>query len=116
MSARRVLGIEGALVDHSEMRIAALTSDDVRAHPLKVAGPAALRLGRDRLVDIAGVQEDRLRADEDEPVVLGCKDIERIQQRPTGRRIQRRDVSHRPCRQRWRAEVPRPRPVRDRAP
>ena len=32
-----------------------------------------LRLGRDRLVEIAGVQEDRLRAHEDEPVVLGCK-------------------------------------------
>ena len=29
-------------MDHSEMRIAALTSDDVRAHTLKVAGPAAL--------------------------------------------------------------------------
>lgn len=75
-----------------------------------------LRLGRDRLVDIAGVLEDRLSADEDGHVVLGCKGIERIQQRPTGRRIQRRDVSHCPCRQRWRAEAPRLRPVRDRAP
>jgi hypothetical protein len=46
MSARRVLGIEGALVDHLEMRIAALTSDDVRAHTLKVAGPAALLVAK----------------------------------------------------------------------
>lgn len=46
MSARRVLGIEGALVDHSEMRISALTTDDARAHPLKVAGPAALLVAK----------------------------------------------------------------------
>lgn len=46
MSARRVLGIEGALVDHSQMRIAALTTDDVRAHTLKVADPAALLVAK----------------------------------------------------------------------
>jgi hypothetical protein len=46
MSARRVLGIEGALVDRSEMRIAALTTDDVRTHTLKVAGPAALLVAK----------------------------------------------------------------------
>lgn len=46
MSARRVLGIEGALVDYSEMRIVALTADDARAHTLKVAGPAALLVAK----------------------------------------------------------------------
>lgn len=46
MSTRRVRGIEGALVDHAPMTIAALDVDDDREHQLNVAGPMALLVAK----------------------------------------------------------------------
>lgn len=46
MAARRVYGLEAALVDHSEMLIAAMEAADSRAIVVKVAGPAALFIAK----------------------------------------------------------------------
>ena len=44
--ARRVHGLEPALVDNSWMRIDALTLTDKRVHQIRVAGPAALLIAK----------------------------------------------------------------------
>ena len=41
-AARRAVGLEAALVDHSAMTVAALESSDTRSFDVEVAGPAAL--------------------------------------------------------------------------
>jgi len=46
MATRRVRGIEGALVDHAPMTVAALDPDDTRAGRVNVAGPAALLVAK----------------------------------------------------------------------
>jgi hypothetical protein len=46
MAARRVYGLEAALVDHSEMLIAAIDAADSRALVVKVAGAAALFIAK----------------------------------------------------------------------
>jgi hypothetical protein len=61
--ARRALGLEAALIDHSQMEITALDPLDKRSVQTKVAGPAALLVAklhklRER---IATGREDRLR-------------------------------------------------------
>ena len=53
MSARRVRGIEGALVDHAPMIVTWLEAGDERQHEVLVAGPSALlvaKLHKDRRV------------------------------------------------------------------
>jgi hypothetical protein len=44
--ARRVLGLEAALVDHSSLTIRALSPDDQRSIQAEVAGPAALLVAK----------------------------------------------------------------------
>lgn len=46
MSTRRVRGIEGALVDHAPMAVAALGAEDEREYTIKVAGPSALLVAK----------------------------------------------------------------------
>jgi hypothetical protein len=46
MAARRVYGLEAALVDHSTMRIAAIDAADSRTIVVKVAAPAALFIAK----------------------------------------------------------------------
>jgi len=41
-AARKVLGLEAAVVDHREMDVASLRAGDTRSYRVKVAGPAAL--------------------------------------------------------------------------
>lgn len=45
-SARRVTGLEGALVDHGLRRIEAFEADDDRVREVRVAGPAALLVSK----------------------------------------------------------------------
>jgi hypothetical protein len=42
MAARRVLGLEGALIDNDDMEIGAIDDQDPRRFTVRVAGPAAL--------------------------------------------------------------------------
>jgi hypothetical protein len=44
--ARRALGLEAALIDHSPMTICALSPDDQRSVQSEVAGPAALLVAK----------------------------------------------------------------------
>jgi len=46
MSARRVRGIEGALVDHAPMIVTGLEAGDERQHEIPVAGPSALLVAK----------------------------------------------------------------------
>lgn len=46
MAARRVRGIEGAIVDHAPMTVSALEPDDARRYHINVAGPAALLVAK----------------------------------------------------------------------
>ena len=46
MSARRVRGIEGALVDHAPMIVTGLEAGDERQHEILVAGPSALLVAK----------------------------------------------------------------------
>lgn len=45
-AARRAVGLEAALIDHSTMRIGALEPDDERSFQTEVAGPAALLIAK----------------------------------------------------------------------
>jgi len=45
-AARRAVGLEAAVVDHSPMRVAALAEGDERAWTVEVAGPAALLVAK----------------------------------------------------------------------
>lgn len=56
MVARKAVGLEGTVLDHDLMRVAALHPEDTRAFTVRVAGPAALLVAkihklRDRLVE-----------------------------------------------------------------
>lgn len=61
-AARRALGLEAALVDHSPMNVAALDPADERAIEVEVAGPAALFVAKaHKLHDrVASNRSDRL--------------------------------------------------------
>ena len=66
MIARKAIGLEGAIIDHDLIAIAALDGSDPRRFAVRVAGPAALVVAkvhklRDRL---AGGRADRV-ADKD---------------------------------------------------
>ena len=45
-AARKVLGLEGALVSHNPKKIEALASDDLRSCVIEVARPAALLVAK----------------------------------------------------------------------
>ena len=45
-AARRAVGLEAAIVDHSPIEIRALARDDHRSHTANVAGPAALLVAK----------------------------------------------------------------------
>lgn len=56
MSARKVIGLEGAILDHDLLKVAALDRSDARNFTVRVAGPAALVVAklhklRDRLAE-----------------------------------------------------------------
>lgn len=56
MIARKAVGLEGAILDHNVMDVAALNSSDPRRFTVRVAGPAGLVVAkvyklRDRLAD-----------------------------------------------------------------
>jgi len=56
MIARRAIGLEGSILDHDLMEVAALDGTDSRQFTIRVAGPAALMIAkayklRDRLAD-----------------------------------------------------------------
>jgi hypothetical protein len=61
-AARRVVGLEAALVDHDPMTVAALHPDDTRSIEVEVAGPAALLVAKaHKLHDrVEGERADRL--------------------------------------------------------
>jgi len=68
-TARRVLGLEGALVDHARRRIIALDVADSRAFDIRVAGPAALLVAKVHKIS-ERVESDRRRKDKDALDVL----------------------------------------------
>jgi len=59
-AARRATGLEAAIVDHAQMRIAALTPDDSRAYTVNVAGPAALLVSKLHKISERADTPDRL--------------------------------------------------------
>ncbi len=59
-AARRVAGMEGALVDNAVMTIGALESSDERRVQLRVAGPAALLISKLHKLGDRGATPDRL--------------------------------------------------------
>lgn len=68
-TARRVIGLEGALVDHALRRIIALDAADPRAFDIRVAGPAALLVAKVHKISDR-VASDRRRKDKDALDVL----------------------------------------------
>lgn len=68
-TARRVLGLEGALVDHAQRRVAALDTADARAFDIRVAGPAALLVAKVHKIS-ERVESDGRRKDKDALDVL----------------------------------------------
>jgi len=70
-TGRRVRGLEGALVDHSAMRLTALDADDRRGCDIRVAGPSALLVAKlHKLADRSGEREPRRLKDKDALDVL----------------------------------------------
>lgn len=61
-AARRILGLEAALVDNGPMTVAALDEADGRRHAIAVAGPAALLVAKAHKLGerVTGGQEHRL--------------------------------------------------------
>jgi hypothetical protein len=65
-AGRRVRGLEGALVDHSVMRLNALDDDDRREFEIRVAGPSALLVAKlHKLADRSGEPEAKRLKDKD---------------------------------------------------
>jgi hypothetical protein len=60
-AARRVKGLEGALVDRERRVIAALDPDDTRTAELRVAGPSALLVAKVHKIAGRAGNEDRAR-------------------------------------------------------
>lgn len=60
-TARIVNGLEGTLVDHDEMEIAALRASDDRRVPIRVAGPAGLLVAKTFKINERKTDTDRLR-------------------------------------------------------
>lgn len=70
-TGRRVRGLEGALVDHSVMRLNALDADDRRECDIQVAGPSALLIAKlHKLADRSGERDARRLKDKDALDVL----------------------------------------------
>lgn len=70
-AGRRVRGLEGALVDHSVMRLNALDADDGREFDIRVAGPSALLVAKlHKLADRNAEREARRLKDKDALDVL----------------------------------------------
>jgi hypothetical protein len=70
-AGRRVRGLEGALIDHSVMRLSALDADDRRQFGIRVAGPSALLVAKlHKLADRSQEQEARRLKDKDALDVL----------------------------------------------
>ncbi|MEX2662848.1 MAG: hypothetical protein WD227_13035 [Vicinamibacterales bacterium] len=65
-AGRRVRGLEGALIDHSVMRLKALDEDDRREFEVRVAGPSGLLVAKlHKLVDRSGEREAKRLKDKD---------------------------------------------------
>ena len=70
-AGRRVRGLEGALIDHSVMRLNALDETDRREFEVRVAGPSALLVAKlHKLADRSGEREARRLKDKDALDVL----------------------------------------------
>ena len=70
-AGRRVRGLEGALIDHSVMRLNALDENDRREFEVRVAGPSALLVAKlHKLADRSGEREARRLKDKDALDVL----------------------------------------------
>jgi hypothetical protein len=70
VAARRIDGLDAALVDHTPMELPALEAEDRRVHSIAVAGPAALLVSKahkieDRLTAAASGRPDRLKGGKD---------------------------------------------------
>jgi len=70
IAARRIDGLDAALVDHTPMDLRALEAGDPRVHSIAVAGPAALLVSKahkieDRLAADAAGRPDRLKRGKD---------------------------------------------------
>ena len=58
-AGRRVRGLEGALIEHSVMRLNALDADDRREFEIRVAGPSALLVAKlHKLADRSGNESE----------------------------------------------------------
>ena len=70
-AGRRVRGLEGALIDHSVMRLNALDEDDRREFEVRVAGPSALLVAKlHKLADRSGQGDAKRVKDKDALDVL----------------------------------------------
>jgi hypothetical protein len=70
-AGRRVRGLEGALIDHSAMRLNALDEDDRREFEVRVAGPSALLVAKlHKLADRSGQGDAKRLKDKDALDVL----------------------------------------------
>ena len=70
-AGRRVRGLEGALIDHSVMRLNALDEADRREFEVRVAGPSALLVAKlHKLADRSGEREAKRLKDKDALDVL----------------------------------------------
>lgn len=96
-AARRIDGLDAALVDHAPMDLCSLEASDPRVHRVAVAGPAALLVSKahkieDRLAAAAAGRPDRLKGGKDAADVfrlMRTKDPEEL-----GRRLA--ELSQRP--------------------
>ena len=71
-AGRRVRGLEGALIDHSVIRLNALDVNDRREFELRVAGPSALFVAKlHKLADRSQEREAKRLKDKD---ALGCSE------------------------------------------
>jgi hypothetical protein len=70
-AGRRVRGLEGALIDHSVMRLSGLDEDDRREFEVRVAGPSALLVAKlHKLADRGGQRDAKRLKDKDALDVL----------------------------------------------
>ncbi len=98
-AGRRVRGLEGALIDHSIVRLTALDASDPRAFDTRVAGPSALLVAKlHKLADRSRETEARRLKDKDALDVLRLLRAIRLEELASGlQRLQAaafsRDVS-----------------------
>ena len=94
-TARRVLGLEGALVDHAPRRIGSLDPADAREFDVRVAGPAALLVAKVHKIS-ERIENERRRKDKDALDVLRIlRAIGTAELRDGLRRLQEAEVSAR---------------------